>query len=93
MTKQSLSEKLGQSDVKNTFELLGYDYMVTDQFEPKLIEINSNPCLEFACPLLKEIITSVFCKKIHGKNEDIFPIYDILSVNKFIDLFSLELSY
>ena len=41
----------------------------------------------------KEIITSVFCKKIHGKNEDIFPIYDILSVNKFIDLFSLELSY
>jgi hypothetical protein len=51
------AEKLGQSDVKNTFELLGYDYMVTDQFEPKLIEINSNPCLEFACPLLKEIIT------------------------------------
>ena len=58
---KSVAEELNASNgiVKNTFELLGYDYMVTDKFEPKLIEINSNPCLEFACPLLKEIISNV----------------------------------
>jgi hypothetical protein len=58
---KSVAEELNSSNgiVKNTFELLGYDYMVTDKFEPKLIEINSNPCLEFACPLLKEIISNV----------------------------------
>jgi len=67
------AEKLGQSDVKNTFELLGYDYMVTDQFEPKLIEINSNPCLEFACPLLKEIITSVIENTVKVAVDPYFP--------------------
>jgi len=67
------ADKLGQSDVKNTFELLGYDYMVNDQFEPKLIEINSNPCLEFACPLLKEIISSVVENTIKVAIDPYFP--------------------
>lgn len=67
------AEKLCQSDVKNTFELLGYDYMVNDQFEPKLIEINSNPCLEFACPLLKEIITSVIENTVKVAVDPYFP--------------------
>ena len=41
------------------FELLGYDFMVDDTFRVVLIEINSNPCLEFACPLLTQIISDV----------------------------------
>lgn len=67
------AEKLSQSDVKNTFELLGYDYMVNDEFQPKLIEINSNPCLEFACPLLKEIISSVIENTIKVAVDPYFP--------------------
>lgn len=45
--------------VKRSFELMGYDYMVDENFHPYLIEINSNPCLEFACPLLERIISSL----------------------------------
>ena len=53
------AEQLVQTEVHRSFELLGYDYMVDADFNPTLIEINSNPCLEFACPLLTEIISSL----------------------------------
>jgi hypothetical protein len=33
--------------------------MVDSDYRPLLIEINSNPCLEFACPLLKHLITAL----------------------------------
>lgn len=33
--------------------------MIDYQFKPTLIEINSNPCLEFVCPLLVDIISSL----------------------------------
>jgi hypothetical protein len=50
---------LRRTDINRSFELLGYDYMVDDQFRATLIEINSNPCLEFVCPLLVDIISSL----------------------------------
>ena len=53
------AEDLGRTDINRSFELLGYDYMVDDQFQATLIEINSNPCLEFVCPLLVDIISSL----------------------------------
>jgi tubulin polyglutamylase TTLL1/tubulin monoglycylase TTLL3/8 len=53
------AEKLKKTDISKSFELLGYDYMVDDHFDPTLIEINSNPCLEFVCPLLTYIISTV----------------------------------
>jgi len=48
--------KLEKSKVTKSFELLGYDYMITNDFKPLLIEVNSNPCLEFSCPLLSRLI-------------------------------------
>eukprot|EP01041_Mallomonas_annulata_P000481 gene481-901_t len=53
------AEMMMQTCIESSFELLGYDFMVDDQFRSTLIEINSNPCLEFACPLLTNIITDV----------------------------------
>ena len=52
-------DKLENSSVKKSFELLGYDYMVSDDFQPLLIEVNSNPCLEFSCPMLSRMIPDV----------------------------------
>jgi hypothetical protein len=48
--------KLEKTSVNKSFELLGYDYMVTEDFEPLLIEVNSNPSLELSCPLLSRLI-------------------------------------
>lgn len=67
------SEELMQSDIRQSFELLGYDYMVDEDFKPKLIEINSNPCLEFACPLLTRIISSLIENVVKTGLDPVFP--------------------
>lgn len=53
------AKDLQKTKINRSFELLGYDYMVDDTFRVNLIEINSNPCLEFVCPLLVDIISSL----------------------------------
>jgi len=67
------SDELIQTDIRQSFELLGYDYMVDDDFKPKLIEINSNPCLEFACPLLTRIISSLIENVVRTGLDPVFP--------------------
>lgn len=67
------SEELIQTDIRQSFELLGYDYMVGEDFKPKLIEINSNPCLEFACPLLTRIISSLIENVVRTGLDPVFP--------------------
>jgi D-alanine-D-alanine ligase-like ATP-grasp enzyme len=48
--------KLDPNKRLNTFEILGYDFMIDDTFKVYLIEANTNPCLELSCPLLAKII-------------------------------------
>jgi hypothetical protein len=40
------ANKLNPNQRKNTFEILGYDFMVDQKLKPWLIEVNTNPCLE-----------------------------------------------
>jgi Tubulin-tyrosine ligase family len=56
---QAAADEMSKTDMAKSFELLGYDYMIDVDFNPILIEINSNPCLELVCPLLKELITNL----------------------------------
>ncbi len=44
--------KEGKIDISNKcFELLGFDIMIDDTLEPKLIEINHQPSLTSSSPL------------------------------------------
>ena len=43
----------------HSFELLGYDFMVDENFKVWLIEVNTNPCLELSCGYLSKLIPSV----------------------------------
>jgi hypothetical protein len=49
-------EKLNDSFINKSFELLGYDFMVDAFFESTLIEINSNPSLDISGTVLEELI-------------------------------------
>ena len=48
--------KLDPARLLNSFEILGYDFMMDDEFKLVLIEANTNPCLETESPLLSRII-------------------------------------
>lgn len=73
LTIQAAAETLSVSDVQKSFELYGYDYMVDEEFNPFLIEVNTNPCLEFACPLLTTLITGLIENTIRVAVDTEFP--------------------
>ena len=41
---------------KYIFELFGYDFILDEDFNTWLIEVNTNPCLEESSQMLKEYI-------------------------------------
>ena len=40
----------------NSFEVLGYDFMLTEDFQLKLIEVNTNPYLGMPNKYMKEML-------------------------------------
>jgi len=42
-----------------TFELFGYDFMIDDQFNPWLIEINSSPSLGYSTEITEKLVKEV----------------------------------
>jgi D-alanine-D-alanine ligase-like ATP-grasp enzyme len=42
-----------------SFEVFGLDFMIDENFDTWLIEVNTNPCLELCCPLLARLIPSM----------------------------------
>ena len=55
-TFKATYKKLDPYRLCNSFEVLGYDFMINDDFQLNLIEVNTNPCLETDSPLLSRII-------------------------------------
>ena len=59
LIRQSLSAtwwKLDPNYWKHTFELFGYDFIVDNDFNLWLIEVNTNPCIEESSELLKHLL-------------------------------------
>ena len=44
---------------KGSMEMLGYDIMIDEQFNPWLIEVNSSPTMEFSTSITKTLATNV----------------------------------
>ena len=55
----AVSAKLNPSKLSHWFELFGYDFMITNDFNVLLIEVNTNPCLETPWSLLSSVVSSV----------------------------------
>ena len=54
------ADQIQRDLIKNQFELLGYDFMIDNDMNVFLIEVNTNPCLDTSpCPLLQRLITQV----------------------------------
>lgn len=48
----SVKHKLNKNECKYSFEIFGYDFMIDGNFQPWLIEVNTNPCIEESSPIL-----------------------------------------
>ena len=53
---QSVRNKLNKQDRRYCFEIFGYDFILDDQSNVWLLEINTNPCIEEASPMLAAYI-------------------------------------
>jgi tubulin polyglutamylase TTLL1/tubulin monoglycylase TTLL3/8 len=55
------------------FEQFGYDFMVSESFEVSLLEVNSNPCLEFSAPFLEQNLPNMIEEVFQKALDPIFP--------------------
>jgi tubulin monoglycylase TTLL3/8 len=59
--------------INNTFELFGYDYMLDDELNTYLIEINNNPDISTCCPLLNKLIPAMVDNVFRLAVDPVFP--------------------
>ena len=48
--------KINFMNFKNCFEIFGYDFILDENYNPYLLEINCNPGLEFSSPLIRQLL-------------------------------------
>ena len=53
---ESVKYKINPLDRKYSFEIFGFDFMLDCDFDPFLIEVNTNPGLEESSPLIKMLV-------------------------------------
>ena len=64
---------LDKTRKENNFELFGLDFMIDSYFQPWLIQINTNPCLETSCPLLNQLIPELLDQTLRIGLDTSFP--------------------
>ena len=48
--------KMNFMNIKNCFEIFGYDFILDENYRPFLLEINTNPGLEISSPLINQLL-------------------------------------
>ena len=81
---QSVKYKINSMKRKYTFEIFGFDFMIDCNFEPFLIEINTNPGLEESSPLIKMLIPRMIDDALRltiDKEFDTIYVFDGLEIH------------
>lgn len=84
----AVRKKLNPDNRKNCFEIFGYDFIIDQDFNVWLIEVNTNPCLEESSKLLQMLLPRMIDDamkltidiiypqliKIAGSNDKKYPV-------------------
>jgi hypothetical protein len=69
----SVSRKINRHNRKHCFEIFGYDFMIDANLKVWLIEVNTNPCLEEASPILEELLPRMIDDAFKLTIDKIYP--------------------
>jgi hypothetical protein len=58
---------------KFTFEMFGYDFILDEDFNVFLIEVNTNPCLEESSQLLRDMLPRMIEDMLKLTVDQVFP--------------------
>lgn len=69
----SVRKKLNPNNRKFCFELFGYDFIMDEDFNLWLIEVNTNPCIEESSEMLKHYLRRMINDLIKIEIDPKFP--------------------
>ena len=72
-TFNAVRKQLDPAKRKHTFELFGYDFILDEDFNQWLIEVNTNPCLEESSQLLKTLLPRMVEDMLKLTVDHLFP--------------------
>ena len=52
----SVKKKINAEDRKYCMEIFGYDFILDEELQLWLIEVNTNPCIEESSPILEMLL-------------------------------------
>ena len=73
LSMNSIKEKINRNNRNFCFEIFGYDFMMDNQFNVYLIEINMNPGIEISSPWINVIIPRMLDDALRLTIDTIFP--------------------
>ena len=69
----AVKKKLDPHKRKHTFEMFGYDFILDEDFNVWLIEVNTNPCIEESSELLKILLPRMIEDMLKITIDRVFP--------------------
>ena len=81
-TVKATYRQLDKDKRLHTFEVFGYDFMVDEYQIVKLIEVNTNPCLELSSNYLSRLIPAMIENCIKIAIDPIFPAPESKNMQK-----------
>ena len=93
ISMKSAKKNINLNQRKGSFEIFGYDFMLDEQLNPYLIEINTNPGLEISSPLISKLIPRMIDDALRLTIDEVFgTIYsaDRYGKDGFISPFNVE---
>ena len=95
VSMRSVKDKINKNNRSYQFEIFGYDFMLDEDFNVFLIEINTNPGLEESSPWIKIIVPRMLDDALRLTLDLLFePKYDFnLNYKNMGDLENLEYAF
>ena len=72
---ESVRTKINPDGRKGCFELLGFDFMIDEDFTVWLIECNTNPCIEESSQLLRTLLPRMLDDAFKLTLDKHFPVF------------------